>query len=91
MATCSQTIVPVLNQTLDPCTGVKPPTTCILHVPSITYLGLTANSTLEQVINALVAELQAQDSRITALETEVGLQSSTIATLQSDLFDCCAP
>lgn len=86
MATCSQTIVPELNPTLDPCKGVKPSTICVIHEPSITYLGLTVDSTLLEVINALVAELQAQDSRITALETEVGLQSSAIATIQTT---CC--
>jgi len=91
MATCSQTNVPVLNQDPAPCNGITTPTTCTIHVPSITYLGLTANSTLLEVINALVAELQAQDSRITTLETEVGLQSSAIATLQADLIACCAP
>lgn len=90
MATCSQTNIPVLNQDTDPCNGVHTPTTCVIHAPSITYLGLTTNSTLAEVINALVVELQAQDSRITALETEVGLQSSTIATLQADLIACCA-
>jgi hypothetical protein len=91
MAACSQTNIPVLNQVTAPCNGVTTPTTCIIHEPSITYLGLTVDSTLLEVINALVAELQAQDSRITALETEVGLQSSAIATLQADLIACCAP
>lgn len=59
--------IPSLNS--DPCNGETKPATCVIFQNSITYLGLPANSTLEEVLVALLLSLKDARDRIEVLET----------------------
>lgn len=68
MSTCSQTEIPELNQSEDPCNGTRTSTDCVVQALAIIALGLPANSTQTQINSAIVTSLASLAARITALE-----------------------
>jgi hypothetical protein len=65
---CSQINTPALSTIIDPCNGEQSSTLCVYTTTAITALGLPENSTLKQVLDAMLVLIQTQASRITALE-----------------------
>ena len=91
MSTCSQTNIPELNPQEEPCDGIYTPTTCIVQVAPFTTLGITANTPLSDVLTAIVAALNNQQTLINNLTTEVTNQQTQINSLSEQLTLCCSP
>jgi len=89
MGTCSQTNIPVLNPTTEPCNGVYTPTTCIVHTTALTQLGIPANSTLSEILVAIVTALNSQNTLINNLTTQVENQQTDIENLMQAIEACC--
>lgn len=89
MGTCSQTNIPELNPTTEPCGGVYTPTTCIVHTTALTALGIPANSTLSEILIAMVAALNSQNTLIGELNTQVENQQTQIENLTQAIEACC--
>jgi hypothetical protein len=89
MGTCSQTNIPVLNPQAEPCGGVYTPTTCIVHTTALTALGIPANSTLSEILIAMVFALSSQNTLINNLTTQVNNQQILIEDLLKSLEACC--
>lgn len=65
---CAQTNVAEVDNSAVACDKMIP-TDCILHEAAIAYLGLPENSSMTDVINALLLSLIDARSRILVLET----------------------
>jgi|LakMenEpi03Aug12_release.lakeMendotaPanAssembly.Ray.scaffolds.fasta_scaffold3019638_1 hypothetical protein len=89
MGACSQTNTPVLNTQTEPCDGVYTPTTCIVHTTALTALGIPVNSSLSDILIAIVASLNSQNILINNLTTQVNNQQITIEGLQAQIDACC--
>lgn len=89
MGTCSQTNIPVLNPEAEPCNGIYTPTTCIVHTTALTQLGIPANSTLSEILVAIVAALNSQNTLINTLTTQVENQQIEIENLSQAIEACC--
>lgn len=96
MTTCSQTNVPVLNQSSEPCDGTYTPTTCIVNTTALTALGVPANSLLSDILTALVAALNTQSLAIEDLvsvtenlQVQVDALQAQIDAQQEQLDNCC--
>jgi hypothetical protein len=89
MAACSQTSVPVLQMENEKCKGKYTSTDCIIYESVIVALGLPKNSTMTQVVNALVLAIQNNNNKITVLQQENALQATEIALLQAQVSTCC--
>jgi hypothetical protein len=89
MGTCSQTDIPVLNPQAEPCGGVYKPTTCIVHTTALTALGIPANSSLSDILIAIVNALNSQNTIINNLTTQVNNQQILIEDLSQSLEACC--
>lgn len=84
MSSCSQTNIPVLNPTTEPCNGIYTPTTCLIHVPPLRALGFPlGNTLLSDVVAALVLSLTNQNNLITDLRTQID-------ALQIQVDNCCS-
>ena len=69
MTECSQTNVPVIQIVEDPCKGTHTASSCIYHEPPIVALGFPQpDSSLQDIITALVGVIQQQASSINQLE-----------------------
>lgn len=66
MSDCQQSITP--NLTEDPCAGKQSSTDCVIYELAISYLFLPPNSTMTEVVQALLLSLVDARNRITALE-----------------------
>jgi hypothetical protein len=91
MGTCSQTNIPDLNVVEESCNGYYPPTRCIIHEPALTALGIPANTSLENIITAIVSALNIQSVTINNLSLEIENQQSEIESLQEQIDACCNP
>jgi hypothetical protein len=89
MGACSQTNIPVLNPQVEPCQGFYPPTTCIVHTTALTALGIPANTSLSDILIAIVAALNAQNITINNLTTQVQNQQIEIEGLLQTIEACC--
>lgn len=91
MGTCSQTNIPDLNVVEESCNGYYPPTRCIIHEPALTALGIPANTSLENIITAIVSALNLQSVTINNLSLEIENQQTEIESLQEQIDACCNP
>jgi hypothetical protein len=91
MGTCSQTNIPDLNVVEESCNGYYPPTRCIIHEPALTALGIPANTSLENIITAIVSALNLQSVTINNLSLEIENQQTEIESLQAQIDACCNP
>ena len=91
MGTCSQTNIPDLNVVEESCNGYYPPTRCIIHEPALTALGIPANTSLENIITAIVSALNIQSVTINNLSLEIENQQTEIESLQAQIDACCNP
>lgn len=91
MGTCSQTNIPDLNVVEESCNGYYPPTRCIIHEPALTALGIPANTSLENIITAIVFALNIQSVTINNLSSEIENQQTEIESLQAQIDACCNP
>lgn len=91
MGTCSQTNIPDLNVVEESCNGYYPPTRCIIHEPALTALGIPANTSLENIITAIVSALNIQSVTINNLSSEIENQQTEIESLQEQIDACCNP
>lgn len=66
---CGQTNIPTTDETPLPCEDFRS-TRCTLHEDAIAYLGLTANTPLNEVLDALLTSLTDARSRILVLEDQ---------------------
>lgn len=64
MATCNEYITPV--QIIDECSGCKTDVKCVVSTDAYTLLGLSANETLDVILNAMVVAINAQNILINA-------------------------
>jgi peptidoglycan hydrolase CwlO-like protein len=87
MGTCSQTNIPDLNVVEESCNGYYPPTRCIIHEPALTALGIPANTSLENIITAIVSALNIQSVTINNLSSEIENQQTEIESLQEQIDD----
>jgi hypothetical protein len=85
MGTCSQTNIPDLNVVEESCNGYYPPTRCIIHEPALTALGIPANTSLENIITAIVSALNIQSVTINNLSSEIENQQTEIESLQEQI------
>lgn len=86
MGQCTPTVVPILVE--DPCQGNKSSTKCVISIKALTYLGLPPNSTLEDIIDAILLSLADVRTRVDTLEninTNTTSVSTTAITTTSDL------
>lgn len=65
---CSQTNVAEVDNSAQVCEKLIP-TDCIIHADAIAYLGLPENSSMTEVVNALLLSLIDARNRIVILET----------------------
>ena len=65
---CTQTTVPEVDNTAIPCEKLTS-TDCTIYEDAISYLGLPENSSLTDVLDAMLSSLIDARNRITALET----------------------
>ena len=63
---CQESTTPSIIE--DPCAGKQSSTDCVIFENAITYLFLSPNSTMTQVVQALLVSLIDARARITALE-----------------------
>ena len=77
MTLCSQTNIPEINQEVDPCDGSHKSTECIIHPAALVYLGITADSTLYDILIAMNASLIDKENRIQALEAIHSITTTT--------------
>lgn len=89
MGTCSQTNIPVLNLEQEPCGGVYTPTTCIVHTTALTALGISPNTSLSDILIAMVAALNNQNIIINDLTTQINNQQVEIEGLYQQIEACC--
>ncbi|GEM_PF-4700251 len=68
MATCPQSITPTFTEDL--CNGEHSSTDCVLYPNALTYLGLSPNSTMTEVVQALLLSLTDARNRIIELESQ---------------------
>lgn len=69
---CNKGVVsPQTNNTPLPCDGNQLQTECVLRTTAISYLGLPANSNLDEIINALVNALQDTRNRLELAEEAI--------------------
>lgn len=66
---CSQVNIPEVDNSEIPCTSFNK-TDCIIFPSALTYFNIPQNSTVTEVINALVASLIDARQRITQLEQQ---------------------
>ena len=66
MPQCPQSITPNIIE--DPCEGKQASTDCLIYSNAIVYLNLPPNSTMTEVVQALLLSLVDARQRITALE-----------------------
>jgi uncharacterized coiled-coil protein SlyX len=85
MGTCSQTNIPDLNVVEESCNGYYPPTRCIIHEPALTALGIPVNTSLENIITAIVSALNLQSVTINNLSLEIENQQTEIEILQAEI------
>ena len=71
MGTCSQTNIPDLEVVEESCNGYYPPTRCIIHEPAIIPLGILANTSLQDIITAIVSALNLQKTEIESLQAQI--------------------
>jgi hypothetical protein len=71
MPECNQGIIVPSQLIIDPCGGKRTSTNCIITENAITYLSLPLNSTLTEIINALVLSLSDARNRVNTLEIEL--------------------
>lgn len=89
MGACSQTNIPVLNQSEEPCGGVYTPTTCIVQVTPFTTLAIPPNTPLSDVLTTIVAALNNQQTIINNLTNQINNQQTEINSLSEQLQACC--
>lgn len=63
------TTIPPLES--EPCDGRYTKTSCVFHEGVITYLGLGANTTLDEILMTIVLAFQAKDEQIAELQTRI--------------------
>lgn len=80
---CFSTNIPTITFTEDPCEGKTMFTQCIIHEGAITYLGLPANSTVEDIIEALVLSLQDTRNRLQIAEDTIADHEIRIEALEN--------
>jgi hypothetical protein len=78
---CNNNIV--IEQVVDECGGRTVKSSCVVNVPAITLLDLPANSTQEEVNNALVLAINSLINRVELLETQVADHENRITTLET--------
>jgi hypothetical protein len=71
-----------IEQVVDECGGRTVKSSCVVNVPAITLLDLPANSTQEEVNNALVLAINSLINRVELLETQVADHENRITTLE---------
>ena len=81
MATCNEYIVPV--QTVDFCKGEKTNAKCVVSTDAYTLLGLSANSSLDTILNAFVVALNAQNTRLNAQDLLIADLEARIEILEA--------
>lgn len=59
----------------DPCNGEEMATDCVKYEDAITYLSLPPNSTVTEIVDALLASLSDARSRVVLLESEMLLKA----------------
>lgn len=82
MSGCSQTNIPTIEITPDPCHGNHFASSCVFHEPSVLFFGIAENTNLQDIITAISVKMQQQANSITLL-------SQTIADLQEQINTCC--
>lgn len=68
MENCPASIIPNLIE--DPCEGNQLSSTCVIFENAISYLSLSPNSTMTQVVQSLLLSLIDARSRISVLEAQ---------------------
>ena len=63
------TTIPPLES--EPCDGNYTSTQCVTHSGIITYLGLGANTTLDEILTKIILSLQSKDSQIQELQAQI--------------------
>lgn len=89
MGTCSQTEIPVLNPGADPCNGEYTSTNCIIHTTALTALGIPINSPLSNILVAIVAALNNQNTIVNNLTEQLDTQQTLIEDLSQTVANCC--
>lgn len=69
MTECGSYVVPVYQE--DPCGGDKKSTKCVVDSNAFIELSLPANSTQEQINQALYQALLAQKTKIAAMQAQI--------------------
>ena len=90
MGTCSQTNIPAIPE-VEPCNGIYTPTSCIVHTPAITALGILAGTPLSDIITAIVSALNTQSITISNMSLEIENLQTEINNLQGQINICCNP
>ena len=67
---CGQTVTPTTDETPLPCDDFRS-TRCTVHEEAIAYLGLSANTPLDVVVDTLMLSLIDARNRVTTIEAEL--------------------
>ena len=81
MADCPNYIVPV--QIVDNCNGERGNTKCIYSEDAFTLLEISANSSLDTILNAFVVALNAQNTRLNAQDLLIADLEARIEILEA--------
>lgn len=74
MSGCSQTNIPTIQITPDPCNGEQFSSKCVFHQPQIFYLNLPENTSLQSIITALASKTQQQENSLVYLSQNLQQQ-----------------
>ena len=79
---CHQyTVIPTLPS--DPCNGERGNTKCIFSEDAFTLLEISANSSLDTILNAFVVALNAQNTRLNAQELLIADLEARVIELET--------
>lgn len=81
MSLCFESIIP--NMIEDPCNGKQFSTDCLIFSSSIPYLQLPPNSTVTEVINALLLSLVDTRTRLTQAESRIENHETRLIALEN--------
>lgn len=67
MSTCPQGIE-IPSPLIEPCKGIYTSDSCIIHPQALVELGLTADSSINTIIETMYTAIVSMQNRLTALE-----------------------
>lgn len=77
---CPSSVTPIIVD--DPCQGNRIKTACVISTKALTYLGLPPNSTLENIIDALLLSLADARTRLAQAEVTIADHETRITNLE---------